>query len=64
MAQEPGEGAIVRQKFSLPDRVFCDNCKKIRPFVTDSMGCATDVVCGKCHLVLLTFHDKDHSESC
>ena len=54
----------MRQKFSWPDRVFCDNCKKIRPFVTDSMGCATDVVCGKCHLVLLTFHDKDHSESC
>ena len=50
--------------WALPNRVFCDNCKRIKPFVIDYMGCAADVVCEKCQGILVTFHKKEHKEPC
>jgi hypothetical protein len=50
--------------WKLPNRVFCDTCKKIRPFAVDYMGCATDIVCDKCHGPVATFHEKAHRKPC
>ena len=43
--------------------VYCDRCEKVRPAIYDHMEAndlndhdCTDIVCGKCHLVLATLH--------
>ena len=46
--------------------IYCSNCGKTRPLLTDEMPAdrlndhaAMDLMCGKCRLVIATLHEQE-----
>jgi len=42
-------------------RVWCPECRQVQPLVLDRLasGGALDLVCGHCHVVIATLHQKE-----